>query len=116
MMSESFSDTASIQTAVEDDTPVTSEREDEVLPEEATYSLNSKKIVVSQLRRLATMLELSSEGTSATLRQLIEGKMVELGHKPRNTQVIVASTDSKLYLVDKSGIIRQESDHVSVEI
>ena len=41
--------------------------------------------------------------------------MLELGHEPRNTQIIVASADSKLYLVDESGIIRQESEHVSVE-
>ena len=61
------------------------------------------------------MLELPSEGTSATLRQVIEGKLLELGHEPRNTQIIVASADSKLYLVDESGIIRQESEHVSVE-
>ena len=53
------------------------------------------------------MLELPSEGTSATLRQVIEGKLLELGHEPRNTQIIVASADSKLYLVDESGIIRQ---------
>ena len=33
----------------------------------------------------------------------------------RNRQITVASADSKLYLVDESGIIRQESEHVSVE-
>jgi len=76
---------------------------------------NSKKIVVTQLKRLAAMLAIPSEGTSATLRQLIEGKLVELSHEPRNTQVIVASADSKLYLEDESGIIRQESEHVSCE-
>ena len=102
--------------AVVDDTPFgTSEGEEERLPEGAIYPLNSKKIVVSQLRRLASMLELPSEGTSATLRQVIEGKLVELGHEPRNTQVIVASVDSTLYLVDESGIIGQESEHVSPE-
>ena len=62
------------------------------------------------------MLELPSEGTSAMLRQLIEGKLVELGREPRNTQVIAASVDSTLHLVDKSGIIRQESEHVSPDI
>ena len=33
----------------------------------------------------------------------------------RNRQITVASADSKLYLVDESGIIRQEMEHVSVE-
>ena len=61
------------------------------------------------------MLELLSEGTSATLRQLIEGKLIELGHEPRNIQVIVVTADSKLYLVDESGIIKQELEHVSLE-
>ena len=61
------------------------------------------------------MLELPSDGTSATLRQLIEGKLIELGHEPRNVQVIVASADSKLYLADESGIIKQELEHVSPE-
>ena len=114
MSSEDSSDTGSITR--EDDTRAgTSEVEEDVLPDGATYPLNSKKIVVNQLRTLAAMLELPSEGTSATLRQVIEGKLLELGHEPRNTQIIVASADSKLYLVDESGIIRQESEHVSVE-
>ena len=55
------------------------------------------------------MLELPSEGTAATLRQLIEEKLVELEYEPRNIQVIVASANSKLYLVDESGILKQES-------
>ena len=107
MSSEDSSDTGSITR--EDDTRAgTSEVEEDVLPDGATYPLNSKKIVVNQLRTLAAMLELPSEGTSATLRQVIEGKLLELGHEPRNTQIIVASADSKLYLADESGIIRQE--------
>ena len=61
------------------------------------------------------MLELSSEGTSATLRQVIEGKLMELDHEPRNIQVIVGSADSRLYLVDESGIVRRVSEHVSLE-
>ena len=85
------------------------------VPEGATYLLNSKKLVVSLLRRLAAMLELPSEGTVAMLRQLIEGKLVELEYEPRNIQVIVASSDSKLYLVDESGILKQESEYVSHE-
>ena len=67
----------------EDDTRAgTSEAEEDVLPDGATYPLNSKKIVVNQLRKLAAMLELPSEGTFATLRQVIEGKLLELGHEP----------------------------------
>ena len=116
MMSEISPNTVSISMTVEDDTPgVTTSDEEESVLEGATYPLNSKKLVVSQLRRLAAMLELPSEGTAATLRQLIEGKLVELEYEPRNIQVIVTSADSKLYLVDESGILKQESEHMSHE-
>ena len=57
------------------------------------------------------MLELLYEGTTATLRQFIEGKLAELGHKPRNVQLVVASANSKLYLVDDSEILKQESKY-----
>ena len=116
MTSENSSDTVSIPMTTEDDSPgVSISDEEESVPEGATYPLNSKKLVVSLLRRLAAMLELPSQGTAATLRQLIEGKLVELEYEPRNIQVIVASADSKLYLVDESGILKQESEHVSPE-
>ena len=64
---------------------------------------------------IAAMLELPSEGIAATLRRLIEGKLVELEYEPRNVQVVVANADSKLYLVNESGILKQESEHVSHE-
>ena len=116
MTHESSSDTMSILTTVEGDIPeVRTSEGEENLPEGVTYPLNSKRLITSQLRRLTAMLELPSDGTLATLRQLIEGKLIELGHEPRNIQVIVASADSKLYLVDESGIIKQESEHVSPE-
>ena len=47
-------------------TDVESEEEDE-WPEGTVYLLNSKKIVVEQLRRLARILEVSSGGSSDTL-------------------------------------------------
>ena len=48
------------------------------------------------------MLEFPSEGAAATLRQLFEGQLTEFGHEPKSIQVIVASTDLKLHLVDDS--------------
>lgn len=41
---------------------------------------------------------------------------MELSYEPRNVQVIVANEDSRLFLVNESGIVKEESDHVSVEI
>ena len=116
MTSNISPDTVSISMTVEDDTlgVATSDEEGSVL-EGATYPLNSKKLVVSLLRRLAATSELLSKGTAATLRWLIEGKLVELEYEPRNVQVGVANTNSKLYLVNESGILKQESEHVSCE-
>ena len=66
--SESSSDTTSTPTIREDGSSVgSSEEDEETLPEGVTYPLNSKKVVVAQLRRLAEMLGLSSEGTSARI-------------------------------------------------
>ena len=42
-------------------------------------------------------------GSVATLRQVIERKLIQLGHEPRNTQVIISNVDSRLYLVNDSG-------------
>ena len=97
-------------------TETISEREDENFLQGATYPLNSKRLVVGQLRRLATMLELPREGTAATLRQVIEGKLVKLDYEPQNIQVIVAKDDSRLFLVNESGIVKEEVDHVSSSI
>ena len=88
--------------------------EDELL-DGVILPLNSKKIIISKLRRLATMLEISAEGSAATLRQIIEGKLIKLGHEPHNTQVIVGKVDSRLYLLDDSEIIVKEVEHVSNE-
>ena len=65
-------------------------------PDGITLPLNSKKLVISQLRRLATTLEISAVGSAATLRQVIEGKLIQLGHEPRNIQVVVSNVDSSL--------------------
>jgi len=58
-----------------------SEEEDRSFPG-VTYPLNSKRLVVRQLMRLATMLESPCKGTVAVLRQVVEGKLVKLGYKP----------------------------------
>jgi len=57
----------------------------------------------------------SAKGSASTLRQVIDGKLIELGHKPRNIQVVVNNVDSILYLVNDndSGIIVKEMEHVS---
>ena len=80
-----------------------------------TLPLNSKKLVISQLRRLATSLEIPAVGSADTLRQVIKGKLIQLGHEPRNIQVVISNVDSRLYLANDSGIIATDMEHVSTD-
>ena len=80
--------------------------EDDELPEGKMLPLNSKKLVLEQLRTLASMLGIgAAKATAAQTRQLIEGKLLELDREPRSVQVILGK-DSRLYLVDETGIIK----------
>ena len=72
---KTVSELGNTQTALAKDHSRESSEEDENLPEGVTYSLNLKRLI-GQLRRLVTTLELLCEGTAATLRQVIKGKLV----------------------------------------
>ena len=75
------------------------------LPEGKMLPLTSKKLVLEQLRILASMLGVSTKPTAAKTCQLIETKLLELEFKPRSIQVLVG-TDSRLYLVDETWVIQ----------
>jgi len=77
---------------------------DDVL-EVRIFSLNSRKLVLEQLRMLAVMLGVTTKATSAQTRQLIEGKLLERGYEPRNVQVVVSQENGRLHLVNNDGII-----------
>uniref|UniRef100_A0A1X7SN98 Uncharacterized protein n=1 Tax=Amphimedon queenslandica TaxID=400682 RepID=A0A1X7SN98_AMPQE len=70
--------------------------------------LNSKRLTGILLRQLARGLEI--EGTTGTsvseLRQLVEGKIGDLGHEPRHTQVLLAEVENgvQICLRDAEGI------------
>jgi len=75
-----------------------------------TYPLNSKRIVADQIFKIATLLNLPRGASVAETRQLIEGRLLELGHKLRNVQVIIQLEDkgkngSRIFLVDESRVI-----------
>ena len=48
--------------------------------------------------------------------QVIEDKLLELDYESPNIQVSVANEGFRLFLVSKSGIVKEERDHVSTEI
>ena len=79
----------------------------EGLPQSPTYSLNSKCLKAMHLQCIAESLWLPTQGTVAITRQLIKGKFMEMGHKPRNVQVVVQGMDNNsiLFLIDENGII-----------
>ena len=74
----------------------------EGLPQGPTYSLNSKRLKAVHLQRIAESLGLPTQGTVAVTRQLIEGKLMEMGHEPRNVQVVIQGmhNNSVLFLID----------------
>jgi len=47
-----------------------------------TYPLNSKRIVASQLQTLASLLDLPRGASMEETHQLIEGRLMEMGHEP----------------------------------
>ena len=69
--------------------------------------------MADQLHRLAGILGLPSSSNGSSTRQLIEGKLLEMGKESRNVQVIVSGESIRLYLVTDDGVIATEPKLVS---
>ena len=63
------------------------ESDAEGVPKGPVYSLNSKRLTALHLQRIADSLGLPTKGSAAVTRQLIEGKLIEMGKEPPNVQV-----------------------------
>ena len=63
-----------------------SERDDvnKDVPEGTAYPLNSKRLKASHMQRIARSLLLPMEGTAVVTRQLVEGKLIQMGREPQN--------------------------------
>ena len=68
--------------------------------------LNSKKLTGVLLKQLARGLEIPTSSSGDDLRTLIEGKLGEMGHDPRNTQAVLqeAETGINISLQDAEGV------------
>ena len=79
----------------------------EGVPKGPVYSLNSKRLTTLHLQWIADSLGLPTKGSAAVTRQLIEGKLMEMGKELPNVQVVVQGTDenSVLFLINEDGII-----------
>ena len=51
------------------------------VPKGPVYSLNSKRLTALHLQRIADSLGLPTKGSAAVTRQLIEGKLMEMGER-----------------------------------
>ena len=71
------------------------------------FPLNSRRMKAVYLRRVADKLGLPSNATANDLRQIVEGKLREMGHEPGNLQVAVeeSPTTETLQLLNAYGPI-----------
>ena len=67
--------------------------------------LNSSRITAGQLRRLSTVLGITSSGSINDLRLIIQDSISHLGHEPRNVQVVFDEyySSAAFELWDESG-------------
>ena len=67
--------------------------------------LNSKRLTVSHLRRLASEVGVPTAASADELRQMIDGKLAEDGKDTPNVQVVLPSAEpnSEFYLQDEEG-------------
>ena len=79
------------------------------LPEGTTYHMNSRRLKVRQLKRIAAALWVTTESVSAAdVRTIIEGKLRERDQNPVEVQVIVQGSDDDdgmLFLINDQGVI-----------
>lgn len=80
------------------------------IPSGARFPLNSKRLQFSKVKIIAENLGLPTRASSDELRQLVDGKLLEMGHQPSNVQVIVQEQVQKIFfmqLIDESGVIQK---------
>jgi len=83
--------------------------EEEWPPQGQVFALNSRRLTSFRLKRIGESLGVSTDASVSEIRQMIEGRLQDMGHEPRNVQVIVQGDGecAVLYLVDDSGTIRK---------
>ena len=87
-----------------------SESGDTDVPEGRWLPLNSRRLTTSHLQLLAETMGLPTALSTEELRQLIDGKLADMEHDPRNVQVVVqevARTELGLLLVDETGVFQK---------
>ena len=73
---------------------------------EQTFPLNSRRLTSSVISRVAAALEVPAGGSLEDTRQMLEGKLVEVGREPRNVQVVLSEEEHRpaIRLEDGEGV------------
>ena len=67
--------------------------------------LNSKRLKVLHVKRIAASMTLPTTGSADEIRQMIEGRLADMGRNPRHVQVLVPEDESApLQLQDADGV------------
>ena len=73
--------------------------------------MNSKRLTKTYLSRIAEKLELPTKASAEETRQIIEGKLLEMGREPHNVQVELEAREE-----DSEFILLRDVDGVFLEI
>ena len=67
--------------------------------------LNSRRLTANHVKRMARALGVPTTAAGEDIRQMVEGKITETGHEPRNVQVQLAGStpDCAFSLLDDEG-------------
>ena len=60
--------------------------------------LNSKRLKVAFMKRIATSMSLPTAGSADDVRQMIEGQLTEMGKEPQRVQVLVSGESGRIHL------------------
>jgi len=83
-------------------------------PRGKALALNSKRLTTAQLQRIARGLEVHTTARGDELRQMVDGKLTEMGKEPRNVQVIISGAE-RLLLRDDNGVFLEVDSEESAD-
>ena len=85
-------------------------------PRGTVMPMNSKRLMKTYLSRINEKLELPAKASTEEMRQIIEGKLWEMGKKPHNVQVEVAVREQGefIFLRDVDEVFLEVRPHVVV--
>jgi len=71
-----------------------------------TFPLNSKRLQLHQLQKIAAALDLPTTASGSDLLVIVSGKLCDIKHEPSNVQVVATKTEEgeELSLQDMDGV------------